>query len=38
MAEGDRQAIMALEDHTHHFTYGENLGAADCDVPIERFR
>ena len=26
VAEGDRRAILALEDHTHHFTYGENLG------------
>ncbi len=23
--------------HTHHFSYGENLGAPDCGVPIERF-
>jgi hypothetical protein len=22
-----------LAAHTHHFTYGENLGAADCGVP-----
>lgn len=26
-----------LGAHTHHFSYGENLGAADCGVPIERF-
>src|SRR6266704_2015453 len=23
--------------HTHHFTFGENLGARDCGVPIELF-
>ena len=23
-----------LDAHTHHFTYGENLGAADCAVPV----
>src|SRR5215831_17142754 len=23
-----------LSAHTHHFTYGENLGAADCRVPL----
>lgn len=26
-----------LGAHTHHFSFGENLGAADCGVPIERF-
>jgi hypothetical protein len=26
-----------LGGHTHHFSYGENLGAPDCGVPIERF-
>ncbi len=37
VAEGDRQAILALEDHTHHFTYGENLGQPDCPIPLEKF-
>ncbi|HEX6080491.1 MAG TPA: hypothetical protein VF197_12745 [Methylomirabilota bacterium] len=37
IAEGDRGAIMALEDHTHHFTYGENLGQPDCPIPLEKF-
>lgn len=23
--------------HTHHFSFGENLGQPDCTVPIERF-
>jgi hypothetical protein len=37
VAEGDRIAIEALEDHTHHFTYGENLGEPDCPIPVEKF-
>jgi hypothetical protein len=37
VAEGDRQAIIALGDHTHHFTYGENLGQPDCPIPLEKF-
>src|SRR5207245_1856638 len=27
-----------LSAHDIHFSYGENLGAADCGVPVERFR
>jgi hypothetical protein len=26
-----------LGGHTHHFTYGENIGQPDCGVPISRF-
>ena len=26
--------IAALEAHDTHFSFGENLGAADCDVPV----
>jgi hypothetical protein len=37
VAKGNRFCIDQLESHTHHFTYGENLGAADCGVPVERF-
>lgn len=37
VAEGDRRAIAALEEHTHHFTYGENLGQPDCPIPVEKF-
>ena len=37
VAEGDRQAILALEDHTHHFTYGENMGQPDSPIPLEKF-
>jgi hypothetical protein len=37
VAEGDRRAIEALGEHTHHFTYGENLGQPDCPIPLEKF-
>ena len=37
VAENDRRAIEALEEHTHHFTYGENLGQPDCPIPLEKF-
>jgi hypothetical protein len=29
--------IDLLSAHTHHYTYGENFGAPDCGVPIQRF-
>src|SRR5262249_58477015 len=39
VAAGDAGMIAALEAHDTHFSFGENLGAADCDVPVdERFR
>jgi hypothetical protein len=37
VAQGRRFTIDFLSAHTHHFTYGENFGAPDCGVPIERF-
>jgi hypothetical protein len=37
VATGDRDAIELLSAHTHHFTYGENLGAPDCGVPATEF-
>jgi hypothetical protein len=37
LAQGRRFTIDLLAAHTHHFTYGENLGASDCLVPVERF-
>ena len=37
-ATGDRSMIATLEVHDTLFTFGENLGAADCDVPVEGFR
>jgi hypothetical protein len=33
-ATADRASRAYLDAHTHFFTYGENLGAADCPVPL----
>jgi hypothetical protein len=38
VALGRESTIQMLAAHTHHFTYGENLGAADCGVPTGPFR
>ncbi len=38
VALGDTFTIGLLESHTHHFTYGENIGTADCPVPTGPFR
>jgi hypothetical protein len=37
VASGDAPTIAALAAHRHIFTYGQNLGARDCGVPVERF-
>jgi hypothetical protein len=36
-ASGNVSAIAALRAHDTHFSFGENLGAADCEVPVEGF-
>ena len=36
-SQGDAYARTQLELHDTHFTFGENIGAPDCDVPVERF-
>jgi hypothetical protein len=38
IARGNRDRIELLDTHTHHFSFGENLGAPDCSVPVERVR
>jgi hypothetical protein len=38
VAKGDAGMVAALEAHDTHFSFGENLGAADCDVPLGLFR
>jgi hypothetical protein len=38
IAQGDQKVIDMLAAHDTHFSYGENLGAPDCGVPVERFR
>jgi hypothetical protein len=37
IALGDEESRAFLAEHTHHFTYAENLGAADCPVPTVGF-
>jgi len=37
VALGDEERIAQLARHDHLFTYGTNLGAPDCLVPLERF-
>lgn len=38
VAKGNTFYLGLLSAHTHCFTYGENLGAPDCGVPVEHFR
>jgi hypothetical protein len=35
VAQGRRFTIDFLAAHTHHFSYGENLGAPGCLVPVD---
>lgn len=37
IATGDRRTIDFVGAHTHHFSFGENLGKPDCIAPVERF-
>jgi hypothetical protein len=37
IAKGNDFTIDLLAAHTHHFTYGENFGAPDCEVPLGSF-
>src|ERR1044071_304065 len=38
VAKGDPGMIATLAAHDTLFSFGENLDAPDCDVPIERFK
>jgi len=38
VAKQDAQKIRELDAYHYLFTYGENLGAPDCYVPIERYQ
>jgi hypothetical protein len=38
VAQGDQGMIDLLAAHDTHFSFGENLGAPDCDTPIKKFR
>jgi hypothetical protein len=35
--EGDTKAIQFLAEHDTHVTYGENLGEADCPIPLPNY-
>jgi hypothetical protein len=37
IAMGRTSTIELLAAHTHHFSFGERLGLAGCDVPVEHF-
>ncbi len=37
VAQDDEPTLAALAAHDIHFSFGENLGALDCTVPVERF-
>lgn len=37
-ARGDAGTIQTLAAHDMLFSFGENLGASDCEIPVERFR
>jgi hypothetical protein len=38
VSQGHEPTIATLAAHDTLFSFGENLGAPDCDVPVERFR
>jgi hypothetical protein len=38
VAHRDAEMIAMLQAHDVHFSFGENLGAGDCKVPVERFQ
>ena len=37
VAEGDPKTITALDAHDIHFSFGENLGADDCPLPLGKY-
>ncbi len=37
LAHGDTGTLEALAAHDVHFSFGENLGSADCRVPVQKF-
>jgi hypothetical protein len=38
MAQGNDRTVEFLQAHTHHFTYGENIGSLACGIPTGPFR
>ena len=37
VAQGNPRTIATLDQYTHHFTYGENLGCPGCPLPTGRY-
>jgi hypothetical protein len=37
VANGDAGMIAMLDAHDTHFTFGENIGAPDCGIPLGRY-
>jgi hypothetical protein len=37
VVRGEPFTVNLLAAHTHHFTFGENIGSADCRIPVGRF-
>jgi hypothetical protein len=37
ISQGNEKTKALLTAHTHHFTYGENLGHSDCPLPVTGF-
>jgi hypothetical protein len=37
VAQGDSYWLRLLDGHTHHFSFGENLGQPDCVAPVMRY-
>jgi hypothetical protein len=38
VVNGDQATINTLKAHDTLFTFGENIGESDCDIPVETFR
>lgn len=38
LAQGDTTTLQFLAGHDAHVTYGENLGEADCPIPLSHFQ
>jgi hypothetical protein len=38
VVNGDAGTVAMLKAHDTLFSFGENLGASDCDVPVENFK
>ncbi len=37
VARGDKRSLELIGAHDTHFTFGENIGTPDCDIPLSRF-